>query len=209
MNNHNNNTSGDEDDTDNPEVKIHRKSSTSSTSSSSSSTSSRELKSKRWIITLSCLTLILTLALIVCYINYRLCCSSLSNGGGSSQPSSFAFFKCSSTYNRNPNVDGFLSSLPLIPSAPDLDYYDHVGAMSGDEVGRITRLGANGWNSSRLPTHLIPWHYDIRLRINVHSRQFNGYCAIRFRCNQSITFVVVHAESNLQFLANQPGRVFF
>lgn len=205
-------------------VKVLDGSTSSSSSSSSSSTSIRgKLKSKRWIVMLTCLSLILALALIICYINYRICCSSLSNleQYHSSSSSSFLFLKCSSSSSSASRRDdmNFGHPSPLaasLSSASDIDFYDMHNLQHhqhrddtdlthslDDSAGRVTSLGPAGWNSSRLPTHLIPWHYDIRLRINVYTRQFVGYCAIRVRCNQSISFLVVHADTNLQFLSDK------
>jgi hypothetical protein len=150
------------------------------------------LKSKRWIITLTCLSFVLLAALVICFIKYRTCCVSSSGGGSSTSNSdgSSSFFLCSKT------------SALISP-----DYDD----SRPDDPNAVTRLSSStGWNSSRLPAHLAPWHYEINLRINVHARTFTGRCAIRFQCLMPISFLVVHADVGLQFptFASYKPRIF-
>lgn len=157
-----------------------------------------ELKSKRWIITLTCLSLILTLALVVCYINYRICCNSLSQLDQQAS-SSFLFFKCASSSSNGQDIGRPSPLLSSLSKESSEEYFPPIP----DDPGQVTTLDVAGWNSSRLPIHLVPWHYDIRLRIHVYKRQFVGSCAIRVRCNQSISFLVVHADNNLQFMPDK------
>jgi hypothetical protein len=53
-----------------------------------------------------------------------------------------------------------------------------------------------------LPRHLKPSLYDLKLRINVYERVFTGVCSIRFTCYKSISFVVIHADTNIQFASD-------
>jgi hypothetical protein len=133
-------------------------------------------KSKRWIFALSCLCILLLIALIICFIKYRLkkysndeCCSSLS------------LYSTYSNLNSKNNSDHCLDDYDDI-------FYDYY-------------LGNKTWNSSRLPYHLKPYFYKIDLRINVYNRVFHGNTTIKFECLKTIPFVVIHADTNLAFQA--------
>jgi hypothetical protein len=132
-------------------------------------------KSKRWIFALTCLCVLLTIALIICFIKYRLrkyaddCCdyngvavsSSLTAGG--------------SLNNGSECLDDY-----------DDEFYEFYA-------------GNRTWNSSRLPGHLRPYYYNIDLRISVYDKNFTGNSTIRFTCFRTLPFVVIHADTNLVF----------
>lgn len=51
------------------------------------------------------------------------------------------------------------------------------------------------WDSLRLPTDLIPSHYDIQLRIDINDQQmFIGSISITMECNQSTNLLLLHSK---------------
>lgn len=135
-------------------------------------------KSKRWIFLLSCLCVILTVALIICFIKYRLknyqdeCCDTVTR-------------------------------LQALKSNNGSDCVEDDKATEEEEFYEYF-LGNKSWNSSRLPSHLRPYYYNIDLRINVYEKRFDGTCAIRFKCVKAIPFIVIHSDSNLVLSQTMP-----
>jgi hypothetical protein len=128
-------------------------------------------KSKRWIFALTCLCVLLTIALIICFVKYRLrkysedCCDS-SVAMASSSGNNSGTTEC---------VDDY-----------DDEFYEYY-------------YGNRTWNSSRLPSHLRPYYYNVDLRINVYEKKFQGNSTIRFTCFKTLPFVVIHSDTNLAF----------
>ena len=127
-------------------------------------------RSKRWILTLVLLCLLLTTALVACYIKYKQCCSSTCSQTGQSS---------------GQNGGGGDKQLRR-------DEYDQA-----DNKPAHLAVHHTNWNNSRLPSNLVPYYYTINLRIDVHEKKFNGSCTIFFKCVYSTNIIVVHAETNL------------
>ena len=135
-------------------------------------------KSKRWILALICLCIILTVTLIGCFINYRKCCYVSNGGSAHAIMANRLPLNCS--YKRDSDSD-----------------YDMQSQEIGDELFQETLN--KSWNNSRLPENLKPYFYKIDLRIDVEKRVFTGSCSIKFTCLEKISFLVLHSEENVKF----------
>lgn len=160
----------------------------------------RNLRPKRWIIALSALSLLLLIALIVCFVNYKLCSNSstVSGANGVKELALAQTVPCpkvSVVHNKSYQI----STDPNNESNEN-DDDDEDDEHDDNEVdSRVLRLATHGWNSSRLPANLVPSFYDMTLRINVHERSFTGNCSITFKCTEAISFVVIHTDTNIEF----------
>jgi hypothetical protein len=134
-------------------------------------------KSKRWIFALTCLCVLLTIALIVCFIKYRLRKYSEDCCEGTALPS----------------IAGNNTATTDCVDDYDDEFYEYY-------------YGNRTWNSSRLPGYLRPYYYNVDLRINVYEKKFQGNSSIRFTCFKTLPFVVIHADTNLAF-ATSNGTV--
>lgn len=132
-------------------------------------------KSKRWILALTCLCLLLTATLIGSFIKYKRCCSNNNNADINSK--NYSPVNCS---NKRDSEEIFSNSDEII-----------------EEIFE-EKLNKN-WNNSRLPENIKPFYYKIKLRIDVEQKQFSGSCTIKFVCLEQISFLVLHSDSNIQF----------
>ena len=144
-------------------------------------------KSKRWILALTCLCLLLTATLIGSFIKYKRCCSKNSYDMNSRNGENFSPLNCS---NKRDSEEILSSSNEIV-----------------DELFE-EKLNKN-WNMSRLPDNIKPFNYKINLRIDVEQKQFSGSCTIKFVCLEQISFLVLHSDSNIQFEhANYLPRIY-
>lgn len=132
------------------------------------------LKSKKWIILLILLCLILFFGLIISFIKNSQCNNEKNNKEDTNSD-----YNLISDLNKNVNNKQ--------QSKPQSKWADEV----------LDNNLNNYWNESRLPSNLIPSHYDINLRINVNDRYFIGSCSIQFYCLKSIRFLVLHSDTNI------------
>ena len=130
-------------------------------------------KSKRWLLALTCLCIILTITLIGCFINYRKCC----------------YVKHKNDEN---NVNKFQVNCSYKRDSEQSDSSEIADEPFQEKLNK-------SWNNSRLPENLKPFYYKIDLRINVEKRKFIGSCSIKFRCLEKISFLVLHSEENIKF----------
>ena len=136
----------------------------------------KRYNSKRWILALICLCLILMIALIGCYVSYKRCC-----------------------YDTNTKAP--CKSALQVGDDEEANKFSHDNLKSSDaseNVVFVEKLTKN-WNSSRLPSNLKPYFYKIDLRIDVYNKSFSGNCSIKFTCLSSISFLVLHSETNIVF----------
>jgi hypothetical protein len=135
-----------------------------------------KLNSKKWIILLILLCLILFFGLIISFLKYRQCNNEKN--------------KCSNEQEDQPdNNYNFVSD-----SNKNVNNKQHSNSQSkwADE-NSLNKY----WNESRLPSNLVPSHYEINLRINVNDLYFIGNCSIQFYCLKSIKFLVLHVDTNI------------
>jgi len=141
-------------------------------------------KSKRWILALTCLCLLLTATLIGSFIKYKRCCPTNSEYIRKNKENSV---NCS---NKRDSEEISTNSLELV------------------EEEFEEKLNKN-WNNSRLPENIKPVYYKIDLRIDVEQKEFSGSCTIKFVCLEQISFLVLHADTNIQFEhANYLPRIY-
>ncbi|CAL8242637.1 unnamed protein product [Merluccius merluccius] len=69
------------------------------------------------------------------------------------------------------------------------------GNGSRGERGGDEDWGVQPWRKSRLPTGLLPRHYDLRLAIYMDNFTFSGEVSIQMECVNATKYIVLHADS--------------
>jgi hypothetical protein len=145
------------------------------------------LKSNKWIILLIFLCLILLFGLIISFIKNNQCNNEKN--------------KCSNEKQNqldNSSTNNFVSDLNKNVNNKQQSKPQSKWADESQD--------SSYWNESRLPSNLVPIHYNINLRINVKDRYFIGNCSIQFNCLKSIKFLVLHVDTNI--LLNGLPKIF-
>jgi len=64
----------------------------------------------------------------------------------------------------------------------------------GERGGEEEEGSIQPWRKSRLPTNLLPRHYDLRLSVDMDNFTFSGEVSIQLECVNATKFIVLHAE---------------
>ena len=156
--------------------------------------------SKRWIVGLISLCLVLSLVLLVVAVRFNMCSISSSPAQQQQQQLSTPIYKGDRFAH---DFDTFHSTQQ--PSHTESKALHALTSIAIPAARSVVPMAATfpstgiSWNHSRLPLELRPLHYDITLRIDVNARKFTGNCSILLSCSQATRLLVVHADADLAF----------